>query len=382
MFIPKHFRPLVSRVSIASTALLLLLISLGGLSGCGNNTSSGGSNEYEYVAVPEASLRDRVATIYNKTGLVHNGERLEVLEHMQNKRFVRVRTPRGEEGWIQERYLADQATFDQFQRLAEQNKNAPAHTTADDEDQAKVQIMPGRKTGYLYHLAEKQKVDLLQRQVVKRNAPAPTPAKDEKSAKDDKNKDKDKDKDKEDSDDDDSDKSDQPAILEDWWLVRDQQKRVGWVYGRTLYVDVPDEIAQYSEGQRIVSAFPLNEVQDEGKTVKEYVVLFTEAKDGMPFDFNQVRVFTWNTRKHRYETAYRERDLNGVLPVTQGQQDFGKEGTLRTFTLRVKDEQGNIHEQVYKFNPPIVRKYYAPGETPIPKMKHKPSEAAQRKARH
>jgi hypothetical protein len=378
MFIPKHFRPLVSRVSIASTALLLLLISLGGLSGCGNNTSSGGSNEYEYVAVPEASLRDRVATIYNKTGLVHNGERLEVLEHMQNKRFVRVRTPRGEEGWIQERYLADQATFDQFQRLAEQNKNAPAQATAAVEEQAKVHILPGRKTGYLYLLAEKQKVDLLQRQVVKRNAPAPTPAKDEKSAKDDKNKDKDK----EDSDDDDSDKSDQPAILEDWWLVRDQQKRVGWVYGRTLYVDVPDEIAQYSEGQRIVSAFPLNEVQDEGKTVKEYVVLFTEAKDGMPFDFNQVRVFTWNTRKHRYETAYRERDLNGVLPVTQGQQDFGKEGTLRTFTLRVKDEQGNIHEQVYKFNPPIVRKYYAPGETPIPKMKHKPSEAAQRKARH
>jgi hypothetical protein len=382
MFIPKHFRPLVSRVSIASTALLLLLISLGGLSGCGNNTSSGGSNEYEYVAVPEASLRDRVATIYNKTGLVHNGERLEVLEHMQNKRFVRVRTPRGEEGWIQERYLADQATFDQFQRLAEQNKNAPAQATAAVEEQAKVHILPGRKTGYLYLLAEKQKVDLLQRQVVKRNAPAPTPAQEEKSAKDDKNKDKDKDKDKEDSDDDDSDKSDQPAILEDWWLVRDQQKRVGWVYGRTLYVDVPDEIAQYSEGQRIVSAFPLNEVQDEGKTVKEYVVLFTEAKDGMPFDFNQVRVFTWNTRKHRYETAYRERDLNGVLPVTQGQQDFGKEGTLRTFTLRVKDEQGNIHEQVYKFNPPIVRKYYAPGETPIPKMKHKPSEAAQRKARH
>jgi ribosomal protein L12E/L44/L45/RPP1/RPP2 len=371
---------LVSRVSIASTALLLLLISLGGLSGCGNNTSSGGSNEYEYVAVPEASLRDRVATIYNKTGLVHNGERLEVLEHMQNKRFVRVRTPRGEEGWIQERYLADQATFDQFQRLAEQNKNAPDQATAAVEEQAKVHILPGRKTGYLYLLAEKQKVDLLQRQVVKRNAPAPTPAQEEKSAKDDKNKDKDKDKD--DSDDDDSDKSDQPAILEDWWLVRDQQKRVGWVYGRTLYVDVPDEIAQYSEGQRIVSAFPLNEVQDEGKTVKEYVVLFTEAKDGMPFDFNQVRVFTWNTRKHRYETAYRERDLNGVLPVTQGQQDFGKEGTLRTFTLRVKDEQGNIHEQVYKFNPPIVRKYYAPGETPIPKMKHKPSEAAQRKARH
>jgi SH3-like domain-containing protein len=364
---------MMGRVSIAFIGLALLLICLCGFSGCGNNTSSG-SSEYEYVAVPEASLRDRVATIYNKTGLVHNGERLQVLEHMQNKRFVRVRTPRGEEGWIQERYLADQATFDQFQHLAEQNKDLPAQATAAVEEQAKVHISPGRKTGYLYLLTEKQKVDLLQRQAVKRNAPAPTSAKDDRT---DKNKDKDKDE----SDDDDTDKSDQPVILEDWWLVRDQQKRVGWVYGRTLYVDVPDEIAQYSEGQRIVAAFPLDEVQDEGKSVKEYAVLFTEAKDGMPFDFNQIRVFTWNTRKHRYETAYRERNLAGVLPVSHGQQDFGKEGTLRTFTLRLKDEQGNVHEQLYKFNPPIIRKVYAPGETPIPKTKHKRPESAQHKPR-
>lgn len=377
---PKHFRPRTSRVSITLTGLALLLVCLCVLSGCGSNTASG-SNEYEYVAVPEASLRDRVATIYNKTGLVHNGERLQVLEHMQNKRFVRVRSPRGEEGWIQERYLADQDTYDQFQRLAEQNKNAPAQATAAVEEQAKVHISPGRKTGYLYLLAEKQKVDLLQRQTVKRNAPAPTPTP-AKDGKDDKSRDKDKDKDKDDSDDDDSDKSDQPVILEDWWLVRDQQKRVGWVYGRTIYVDVPDEIAQYSEGQRIVAAFPLDTVQDEGKPVNEYAVLFTETKDGMPFDFNQIRVFTWNTRKHRYETAYREHDIVGVLPVARGQQDFGKEGTLKTFTLRLKDNDGNIHEQLYKFNPPIVRKVYAPGETPIPKTKHKRSDATQHKARH
>lgn len=374
MSTPKHLRPIASRACIFLTALVLLSICF---SGCSTNSGSS-SNEFEYVAVPEASLRDRVATIYNKTGLVHNGERLQILEHMQNKRFVRVRTPRGEEGWIQERYLADQQTFDQFQRLADQYKNSPAQATASVEEQAKVHISPGRKTGYLYLLTEKQKVDLLQRQSVKRNAPAPPPVKE---AKDEKGKEA-KDKDKDDSDEEDNEKSDQAVILEDWWLVRDQQKRVGWVYGRTLYVDVPDEIAQYSEGQRIVAAFPLATVQDEGKSVNEYVVLFTEAKDGMPFDFNQVRVFTWNQRKHRYETAYRERDLNGVLPVTQGQQNFGKEGTLKTFTLHLKDEQGSVHEQVYKFNPPIVRKYYAPGETPIPKLKHKRPEATQRKSHH
>jgi hypothetical protein len=278
---------------------------------------------------------------------------------MQSKRFVRVRSPRGEEGWVQERYLADQLTFDQFQRLSEQFKSSPAQATATTEEQVKVHVLPGRKTGYLYLLNEKQKVDLLQRQTVDRNAPVA-------QLKDDKSKDADTD-----SSDDDPKSSENapPAIREDWWLVRDGQNRVGWVLGRTLYLDVPEEIAQYSEGQRLVASFPLDEVPDGDKKVPEYLVLFTDNKDGMPYDFNQARVYTWNARKHRYETAFREHNLTGVLPVTLGRQDFDKEGNLRTFILRNK-EDGTVRELTYKFNPPIVRRVLAPGEEP-PKARHK-----------
>jgi hypothetical protein len=111
-------------------------------------------------------------------------------------------------------------------------------------------------------------------------------------------------------------------------------------------------------------------------------VLLTEPKDGLPFDYNQVRVFTWNVRKHRYETAYRERNLEGVLPVTLGQQDFGKEGNLRTFTLHLKDDDGKERQQVYKFNPPIVRKYYAEGQELPAKAKKKRAEATPRQKGH
>lgn len=335
--------------------------------GCGGGPSE--SKEYVYVAVPDASLRDRVSTVYNKTGLVHNGERLQVLEHMQNKRFVRVRTPRGEEGWIQERYLTDQQTYDQFSRLADEFKTTPAQGTASTQEQVKVHVEPGRKTGYLYLLNEKEKVEMLERRAAPRNGPV-APAKDA------------KDKDKDDDSDDEADKSNQPLIMEDWWLIRDSQKRVGWVYGRALYLDVPDEIAQYAEGQRIVAAYKLDDVQDGDKKAGEYLVLMTEPKDGLPFDFNQVRVFTWNRSRHRYETAYRERNLEGVLPVTLGQQEFGKEGNLRTFTLNLKDDDGKQRQQVYKFNPPIVRKYYAEGQEPPPKAKKRRAEATPHPAHH
>lgn len=353
-------------LSMLSFCLLLLLT----LPGCGGGGTD--SREYVYVAAPDASLRDRVSTLYSKTGLVHNGERLQVLERMQGKRFVRVRTPRGEEGWIQERYLADQQTFDEFQRMAAQYKDAPPQATGRVEEQVKVHVLPGRKTGYLYLLNEKDKVELLKRETVDRNAP-PLALQDEKG----KSADKD-DKDKDDEEDDQK-KPDQPAILEDWWLVRDQQKRVGWIYGHTVYLDVPDEIAQYSEGQRMVAAFPLDQVQDEDKQVSEYLVLFTDNKDGMPYDFNQVRVFTWNSRKHRYETAYRERELTGMLPVTLGQRDFEREGKLRTFTLNLKTAEGTVRQQLYKFNPPIVRKVYAAGEEPPSKSHRKKAEATPRR---
>ena len=106
--------------------------------------------------------------------------------------------------------------------------------------------------------------------------------------------------------------------------------------------------------------FVLTEVQDKDeqgmlKKVPEYLVLFTEPKDGQPFDFNQIRVFTWNARHHRYETAYRERKLDGVLPASVGSADFGKEGTLPTFALHVRDGEGKIVERKYKLNGPIVR---------------------------
>jgi len=173
-------------------------------------------------------------------------------------------------------------------------------------------------------------------------------------------------------------KKDKPAgpAMEDWWLIRDAQGRAGWVLGRMVDLDVPLEIAQYAEGQRFVAFFVLNQVQDEDKKVPQYLAMLTDSKDGQPFDFDKVHVFTWNVKRHRYETAYRERNLNGVLPVTVTHEDFGKEGDLPVFILRVKDDNGQVTERKYKLNTPMVRRVWAPGEVPA-----KPVAAGKKKRR-
>jgi hypothetical protein len=120
-------------------------------------------------------------------------------------------------------------------------------------------------------------------------------------------------------------------------------------------IDVPMEITQYAEGQRIVGAFQLNQVQDGDKKMSEYLVLVTAPRDGMPYDYDQIRVFTWNVRRHRYETAYRERHLFGIFPVIVSRESFDKEGLLPVFVLHIQ-ENGRILERKYKLNTPIVRR--------------------------
>jgi uncharacterized protein YgiM (DUF1202 family) len=300
--------------------------------------------EVAYVSAPQAALRDQVAAIYNRVGTVKNGERVEVLE--REKRFARVRTASGSEGWIEQRYLVDQKTFDAAQRLTLENRDDPVQAPGILRNDTNLHVTPGRETEHLYQLASGARVAILKRATAEKQpgmAVAVKPGTAAASAKR-------------------GAKVPTEPVLEDWWLVRDDQGRVGWVLARMVDVDAPLEIAQYAEGQRFVAFFVLNEVKDGDKKVPQYLCVLAAPHDGAPYDYDQVRVFTWNVRKHRYETAYREHKLDGVLPVTVTKEDFDKEGTLPVFILRVRDEEGNVSERKYKLNTPIVRRVLAPGE--------------------
>ena len=43
-------------------------------------------------------------------------------------------------------------------------------------------------------------------------------------------------------------------------------------------------------------------------------------------------------------------------------ENFDKEGELPVFTLKVRDDAGNLLDKKYKMNTPIVRRVLAPGE--------------------
>jgi SH3-like domain-containing protein len=302
--------------------------------------------EYVYVTAKQQTLRDRVAAVSNRTGTVQNGDRLTVLEH--GRRFLRVQTANGETGWIEERTVVGQDVYDAFTALATQHEHDPAVATGVVRDEVYVHLTPGRATEKFFRLSEGDKLSLIERATLPKGgglkagalknarqaaipgaatgiapATASSVATGTKSAAGEgKNVAAEKKATKPETAPEVAGGTDPaPPVMEDWWLVRDQKGRAGWVLSRMMDVDAPDALSRYAEGQRIVGAYVLATVNDpeapgDNKNVPEYVTVLSPYKAGLPYDFDQVRVFTWNPRMHRYETAFREKNIEGYLPVT------------------------------------------------------------------
>ena len=305
---------------ICSFAAVSVLLVAGG-SGC-SRLRPKPEAQYVYVTAKQTFLRDRVAAVSNRTATVENGDKLEVLDH--GRRFVKVQTAKGEQGWIDEKVVATQDVFDQFEKLKQDHKADPVVASAVVRDEVYMHAKPGRDTERFFRLSEGEKLKLLARATLAKPLPpgtriakaTPAPAttsteaatagKNTKAVTSAKPATPDE---------------PPPPVMEDWWLVRDSKGDTGWLYSRMMDVDAPDAITRYSEGQRIVGSYVLTTVNDpdaeqDDKNIPIYVTVLSPYKAGLTYDFDQVRVFTWNVKKHRYETGFRDRNIEGYLPVT------------------------------------------------------------------
>ncbi len=270
------------------------------------------SENYVYVDAKQTFLRDRVAAVSNRTGTVSNGDRLEVLEH--GRRFLRVKTDKGVTGWIDEKAVVSQTVYDAFDDMKRQFAFQVPVASAVVRDEVYLHVKPGRDTEKLFRLSEGDKLKLLRRATLEKLLPlgqkavAAVPAvRRTKKAKGAEEPEIDP-------------NAPVPPAMEDWWLVRVQDGRTGWLLSRMMDVDAPDSLTRYSEGQRFVGAYVLRTVNDpdapmEDKNVAEWVTVLSPYKAGLPYDFDQIRVFIWNSKKHRYETGFREKNIAGFLPV-------------------------------------------------------------------
>ena len=266
---------------------------------------------------------------------VKHGERLEIVQH--RRRFLKVRTPGGAEGWIEDHLLLSSEEIAALKEVERRALTLPSQGVASTYDLLNVHTEPNRLSPSFLQVKEGEKVDVVahvsaprtppERKPLipprpktvrhppingpnpntrfRRMPPAPPPPPNWKELSK-------------------TPPEVQQAIAdshaanappkEDWSLVRNAKGESGWVLSRRLYMAIPDDVAQYAEGHRITSYFALSDVQD-GEAVKHNWLWTTIAGGDHPYDFDSFRVFTWSLRRHRYETAYIQRNVEGYFPV-------------------------------------------------------------------
>jgi hypothetical protein len=307
-------------------------------------------------------------------GVVKHGDKLDVIE--TRRRFVKVRASGSPpvEGWTDFSQLLTPQQMDGLAKLAESAAKLPSEGSATVYDALNVHADPNRQSPSFFQIPESGSVDVIGHRIAPRVVVQPSTLVRRVSATK-KNKAK-------------SSKKPpmvldmpkpppppanwellsrprlpdlpgytppvaKPVAMDDWSLVRTKDGKVGWVLSRMLTMSIPDDVAQYAEGHRITSYLPLGQVADkENSQVKPNWIWTTIGSGVFPYEFDSFRVFVWSTKRHRYETAYIERNVQGYYPVvTHSIPDQDD----KAFSLVLLDKDGKLYERTYAFNGYRVR---------------------------
>jgi hypothetical protein len=309
------------------------------LSGCSSKPERAAAIGHAWAGPVTLNLHKEIDSKSPTVTSVHHGDKLEIVA--QRRRWYRVRTAAGIEGWTSDRELLDTAQMKRLKALAAETTGLPSQGVATTFGTLNVHTEPSRQSPSFVQMKEKEKVDIIAHKVSERGAstekhelipPKQTP---EKTTGKKEN----------------ASKIPEPPVppapapppdwlelsqqgepkpdagqaphgpVDDWTLIRTANGQSGWVLTSGLYLTVPDEVAQYAEGHRITSYFSIGRIPD-GAVQKDIWLWTTSEALGEDHDFDGYRVFTWSLRHHRYETAYIQRRERGFFPVLAKTGEF------------------------------------------------------------
>lgn len=330
-------------------------------------------------------LREELSVKSPLVATLRHGEKVEIVN--RRRRFFKVRNRQGLAGWTDGRQLLTREEMEELNQQTELASRLPSHGRAFVYDPLNVHTRPNRQAPSFYQLQPRETVDVLTSRLEPRT-PYESPILKNSEVEDRKPKARVK-------------KKVAPRIppvpparppglppdyevisrlppqdpeyllkkqereaarkasipIEEWSLVRLRDGRAGWLLSGMIVMAIPDEVAQYAEGHRITSYFSLGEVRDNEK-VKHNWLWTTLAARNAPYQFDSFRVFVWSLARHRYETAYVERNLTGYHPVEVGSvryKDGRRERSVPSFSIIARDKEGNVVRRTYAFAGQFVR---------------------------
>ncbi len=308
-----------------------------------------------YVSTKSTALLSSVAQVRQEIGELHYGEHVEMMA--KRNEFVKVKTSGGLVGWVDAHQLMDPQLWQRSIVLLKRAQDLPVQARGRTKVATNLRVEPGRTEARLYQFGRGIPVE-----VVGRATADWVQVSDEKEA-----------------------STPEDTKKEDWFLVRGVATRppgetttksgasipstttgpgdgsapiAGWVVARFEEMDEPDPVREGagSANVRPVAWFELNRVVDDSGEKSQYLLAATRGPEGQACDFTNLRVYTWNRKKTRYETAFIENDLCGALPIrveknakgdpefhfklVGGQKEERRYRLIQTVVRRVRDTEG------------------------------------------
>ena len=306
-----------------------------------------------FVSERSVTLWSSVAQVREPVGTLHYGDRVDVLAQRNDN--TKVRTAAGT-GWVDARFLMKPALWQRSAALLEQVRPMPVQARGRTKVATNLRVEPGRNQPRLYQFARGVAVEVVGRAVADWSQVS-----DEKET-----------------------AEPQEAKKEEWYLVRGLATRppgesaskstepntttqsgdqtipiAGWVIGRFIEYNLPEPVAEgvASANVRAEAWFELNRVPDASGDKPQYLLAGSRGSDAQPCDFTTLRVYTWNAKKTRYETAFIENDLCGDLPIRVGR------GPKNEPEFRFREKDSGKSERVYRLIQTVVRRVREEGDT-------------------
>ena len=321
-----------------------------------------------YVSERSTTLWSSVAQVREPIDTLHYGDRVVVLARRNDS--VKVRTIGGAIGWVDGRLLLEPALWQRSVKLLTLAKAMPVQARGRTKVQTNLRVEPGRAASRLYQFGRGVPVEVVGRSVAQW-----TQVSDERE-----------------------NNEAQQTKKEDWFLVRGLATRppgeasarssesntttqpgdqtipiAGWVVARFVELDLPEPVREgmASANVRPIAWLELNRVDSPSGARPQYLVAGTRSAEGQPCDFTVLRVYTWNQKRTRYETAFIENNLCGQMPI---RLDQGPKGEPE---FRFHQMEGAKEERVYRLTQTVVRRVREPGEAP-----RKSAPSAAKAAKH
>ena len=317
-----------------------------------------------YISERSVTLWSSAAQVREPLDTLHYGDRVDIMARRNDS--AKVRTVSGQVGWVDARLLLEPTLWQRSVKLLAAAKDMPVQARGRTKVQTNLRVEPGRTAPRLYQFGRGVPVEIVSRSVADWVQVT-----------------------------DERDTDQQGSKKEDWFLVRalatrppgenshnvvttttqpgDQTTPIaGWVVARFVELDLPDAVREgmLSANVRPIAWFELNRVSSSSGDKAQYLVAGTRSPEGQPCDFTTLRVYTWNERRSRYETAFIENNLCGQIPIHLGKGPKGEP------EFRFLQMGGSREERVYRLMQTVVRRVREGGD----KLPHKPVQRSASRA--